>query len=180
MSHWAAITVLGQDRPGIVAGVTEVLYRHGCNLEDCSATRLRDSFAMILIAHLPDPPCLEALQSALDRLSARLNIGVDLRDLGQEAPQPPPEGRRYRLAVYGADQPGILYHVAQELAARRCNVVDVATRIAGTPDSPVYIVMLEMTVPDQVTDADLEACRQALQSTLHLDLTLSPIEEETL
>ena len=40
MSNRWIVTALGQDRPGIVAGVTEVLYKLGCNLEDSAMTRL--------------------------------------------------------------------------------------------------------------------------------------------
>ena len=39
------VTALGQDRPGIVAGVTKVLYDLGCNLEDSAMTRLEGEFA---------------------------------------------------------------------------------------------------------------------------------------
>jgi len=35
-----AITAIGQDRPGIVAGFTEVLLTLGCNLADCSMSLL--------------------------------------------------------------------------------------------------------------------------------------------
>ena len=45
-----AVTVVGNDRPGIVAGVTEVLFEQGCNLEDTSMTILRGHFTMMLVA----------------------------------------------------------------------------------------------------------------------------------
>jgi len=44
-----AITVIGHDRPGIIADVTEVLAGLGMNLSDSSMTRLRGHFAMTLI-----------------------------------------------------------------------------------------------------------------------------------
>ena len=40
MTHRWIVTALGKDRPGIVAGVTKVLYQLGCNLEDSAMTRL--------------------------------------------------------------------------------------------------------------------------------------------
>ncbi|NUQ01202.1 MAG: amino acid-binding protein [Armatimonadetes bacterium] len=180
MTHWAAITVLGQDRPGIVAGVTRVLFEHGCNLEDSSATRLRDAFAMILIAQLPDPPHLGDLRAALRAEAAALGVAVDLRDLGTKAPVPPPAGRRYLLSVYGADQPGIVYRVSRELADCTCNVADVATRRAGGASAPIYIMMLEMTVPEAADLADIQARLDRLRAELQVDITLRAVEEETL
>ena len=44
----AILTVLGKDRPGIIAGVTEALFRAGCNLEDISMTVLEGEFAMMM------------------------------------------------------------------------------------------------------------------------------------
>jgi glycine cleavage system transcriptional repressor len=176
MSHWVAITVLGQDRPGIVAGVTKALFEHGCNLEDSSATRLRDAFAMILIAELPEPPGYGELAARLAAVAEELAVSVDLRDLGGAAPQPPPAGRRCQMTVYGADQPGIVYGVAQALAGADCNVTDIATRKAGA----VYVMMLEMTAPETLADADLEAAAARLRRALAVDVTWRAVEEETL
>jgi len=180
MSQWAAITVLGKDRPGIVAGVTRALYEHGCNLEDSSATRLRDAFAMILVAKLPEPPKMDELQATLDRHAAELGVVIDLRDLGSLPPAPPPEGQKYVLSVYGADQPGIVYRVSDTLAGCQCNIEDVTTRVAGTSDRPVYILMLEMSVPGGDAEHELQTRLAALRAELPVDISLRPVEEETL
>ena len=47
------ISVLGHDRPGIIAAVSEVLFRSGCNIEDVSQTILQTEFAGIFIASYP-------------------------------------------------------------------------------------------------------------------------------
>ncbi len=44
-----AITVVGHDRPGIIAQAAEILADCGMNLEDSSMTLLRGHFAMTLI-----------------------------------------------------------------------------------------------------------------------------------
>ena len=43
------LTVIGKDRPGIIAQVSGILYRGGCNLEDMSMTRLEQQLAMMII-----------------------------------------------------------------------------------------------------------------------------------
>ena len=48
MTH-LAITVLGHDRPGIIAQAADALADSGMNLEDSSMTLLRGHFAMTLI-----------------------------------------------------------------------------------------------------------------------------------
>src|SRR5688572_33473933 len=47
--HEYAITVIGHDRPGIIADVTSVLAGLGLNLTDSTMTLLRGHFAMTLI-----------------------------------------------------------------------------------------------------------------------------------
>ena len=44
-----AVTVLGHDRPGIVADVTAALAGPAGNLEDSTMTLLRGHFAMVLL-----------------------------------------------------------------------------------------------------------------------------------
>ncbi|MBU1209467.1 MAG: ACT domain-containing protein [Proteobacteria bacterium] len=50
MSDWVAVSIIGRDRPGIVASVSKVLFQNRCNIEDLSQTAIRGQFAMILIA----------------------------------------------------------------------------------------------------------------------------------
>ena len=45
-----AITVIGHDRPGIIAETTAALAGLGLNLEDSTMTLLRGHFAMMLIS----------------------------------------------------------------------------------------------------------------------------------
>ncbi len=47
MRRFFAITAIGKDRPGIVAGVSKALYDLGTNIEDSSMTILSGEFAMI-------------------------------------------------------------------------------------------------------------------------------------
>ena len=44
-----AVTVIGPDRPGIIADVTEGLADTGVNLEDSTMTLLRGHFAMMIV-----------------------------------------------------------------------------------------------------------------------------------
>ena len=48
------ISVLGKDRPGIIAAVTKVLLDEDFNIEDVSQTILQNQFSGIFIAAGPD------------------------------------------------------------------------------------------------------------------------------
>src|SRR5688500_19856322 len=71
-----AITVVGHDRPGIIAQAADVLSRCGMNLEDSSMTLLRGHFAMTLIcAGEADTTEIEAALQPL--VNGSLNVTVD-------------------------------------------------------------------------------------------------------
>ena len=76
-----AVTVLGHDRPGIIARTAEVLARYRMNLEDSSMTLLRGHFAMTLIcAGDADGDELEsALSSIMDD-----SLAVSVRAVPEE------------------------------------------------------------------------------------------------
>ena len=43
MNHWYMLTLVGRDRPGIVAKVTAALFDGGCNLGEASMMRLAEA-----------------------------------------------------------------------------------------------------------------------------------------
>ncbi|MEW8430322.1 MAG: amino acid-binding protein, partial [gamma proteobacterium symbiont of Ctena orbiculata] len=42
--NWQMLTLVGEDQPGIVARVTDALYRGGCTLGETSMIRLGGNF----------------------------------------------------------------------------------------------------------------------------------------
>ncbi len=56
MKKWLMLTVVGADRPGIVARVTDALYKGGCNLGEASMMRLGGNFTIILMGRSTTTP----------------------------------------------------------------------------------------------------------------------------
>lgn len=171
-----ALTAVGRDRPGIVAGVSRVLFEHGCNLEDSSMTILEGEFAMILLVSVPDEARVEDLRQDLEAAAAELHLVLALRDLPEPPPGNPPEpSRPCMLTVYGADQPGIVYQVTRLLAERGVNVTDVKTRVVNA-GRPVYLMHLEVELPAEVDPSALDEALRTLGAQLAVDVTLRPVE----
>jgi len=71
------VTVVGADRTGIVAGITNVLAGLNVNIEDISQTVLRGFFAMILIADMSKATCsLRELREKLEVKAKELGVEV--------------------------------------------------------------------------------------------------------
>lgn len=74
----AIITVLGQDRPGIVAAVATTLAERGANILDISQTILQGIFSMTMLVSL-GPADFSELKSALSTLEGDLGVQITLQ-----------------------------------------------------------------------------------------------------
>jgi ACT domain-containing protein len=71
------VTVMGQDRIGIVAGISKVLAESNANIIDISQTLLQDIFAMILLVDIaPAQMDLPALEERLKAAGESLGVKV--------------------------------------------------------------------------------------------------------
>ena len=175
------VTALGKDRPGIVAGVTQILYRLGCNLEDSAMTRLEGEFAIMLIFSGPAKVREETLRRAFEPLEKRLKLVVHLKPLSRaESGTPRAQGRTYLISVYGGDRPGIVFRVSDALARGGINIADVHTHrsVGGAPS--LYLMLLEAEVPLRVRPDVLETRLKKLGKALGVEVSIRPTETEVL
>ena len=78
--HFYAVTVVGRDRPGIIAETTNRLAGLGLNLEDSTMTLLRGHFAMMLVCAGP------AEEADIETALASLTIDRSLTRHGGRGP----------------------------------------------------------------------------------------------
>ncbi|WP_405061560.1 ACT domain-containing protein [Kribbella sp. NBC_01505] len=164
-----AVTVIGPDRPGIIADVTEALAGTGVNLEDSTMTLLRGHFAMMIVCS----GSLDEVAAAIEPLRGDLVITV--RAMGPEN-EHAAIGPSYLLSVHGADRPGIVAAVTRMLAAAGGTITDLATRLSGD----LYVLTAEVELP---LTADLETLDRALEiaaEELGVGVSLSPAESDDL
>jgi glycine cleavage system transcriptional repressor len=178
MSHFA-LTIIGRDRPGIVSQVTEILYRLGCNIADSSCSILGGQFAMILIISHPDRTDRESFGDAFAPLEES-GLSVFLRTLkpgGEKHPKM--EGEICMISVYGSDKPGIVYRVTRELGERKVNITDLNTKLVGSEERPVYVMMIEAVLPPGVSEEEISGIMNGLKEELQVDISvrsITPVE----
>jgi glycine cleavage system transcriptional repressor len=179
MDRYVMLTAFGQDRPGIVAAVAEGLSQLHCNIEDTCMTRLRGEFAMMVMVKLPSELLLDHLATSVARFTEPLGLTVLCREVPKEAAirQSSSDIPAYMLSVYGADRPGIVAKVARTVADHDGNITDVNTRVIGTPERPVYVMLLEVLLPPDQEPVELERALETLKSSLGVDVSLRTIEQ---
>ena len=76
----AIITVLGSDRPGIVAAVTSALATHEINILDISQTILQGIFTMTMLVDISASDVdFSSVHNELGDLSAELGVQITLQ-----------------------------------------------------------------------------------------------------
>ncbi len=154
-NHWYMLTLVGRDRSGIVAHVTHALYEGGCNLGETSMLRLGTSFTiMMMVQHDGTANALQKLlQTEAESLGLRLHI--DRIEGGLHHHHEPD----VRITVYGADRAGIVAHVTGALAEAGLDILDLASDVGGSEESPIYILHIEGRAQEGI---------EALQSALDI------------
>jgi glycine cleavage system transcriptional repressor len=171
------LAATGRDRPGIVAAVTRVLLDHGVNIEDAEMAILRGHFAIVLVLSAPDELGEAQLRGELEAIGRKLPLEAvtlsAVEQLAGESPEP-----THAISVYGADHPGIVHGVAEALARHDVNVVDLSTRVVG--DDPLYVMLLDVTLPPSVDEAALDELLARAGRELGVDVSAHALDRDVL
>lgn len=171
-----AITVIGQDRPGIVAEVSGILAGLRLNLTDSTMTLLRGHFAMMLICVEEEPePSAAQVEAALAPLTADGNLVAMVRVVPSRI-APPAPGTAFTLLVYGADRLGLVAAVTGALARVGGNVTDLTTRLSGA----LYLLSAEVDLPSTVEADELMAELDTVANELGVEVSLRSAEADVL
>ena len=144
-----AVSVVGRDRPGIVAAIAEALVADRVNIEDSQMSILRGHFAMVLVIAAPPDIDAELLGADLRAVGERLDLeAIALTEVADATAPRQPEPTHV-VSVYGADHPGIVHAVASRLAGAEVNITGLTTRLVGEQSGePLYVMLLEVAAGD--------------------------------
>jgi glycine cleavage system transcriptional repressor len=168
-----AVTVLGDDRPGIVADVSSVLAELGCNLEDSTMTLLRGHFAMVVLVRTERST--DEVEASLQPLSAGGGLVVDVRRLPEHGDARVP-GTAYTVHVHGADRPGIVAAMTNVVARHGGNIVDLGTRLGDG----VYVLIAEFLLPPTVSIDAVEEDLARVAHEIGVDFHVSVVDDDLL
>jgi glycine cleavage system transcriptional repressor len=173
-----AVTAIGRDRPGIVASISRVLYELDGNIADSQMSILRGHFAVMLIVDLPEAVPPIELQGRLGEVREELGLeAVAVNEVASVAAAG--ERATHVLTVYGADHPGIVHTVSSTLAGLGVNINDLETRVAGSDEAPVYVMIMELSL-GEASEGQVEAALRKAGSEARVEVSLHPLEAEAL
>ncbi len=175
-----ALSAVGRDSPGIVAAVSEILLRHGVNVEDSQMTILRGHFTMMLVVAAPHETDAGTVRSELAEVGERLGLeAVLLSRIEQLESGADPQASQI-VTVYGADHPGILHAATTAVAALDADITDLNTRLVGGAREPIYALLMEVALPAGVSAADLGDALATVGQAQGVDVSVRPLEHDAL
>lgn len=166
------LTVIGDDRSGLVEALAGVVAQHDGNWNRSSMARLGTKFAGIVEVSVPAGR-VDTLIAELGPLEAQglLDITVErLTEMPAEA-----AGPHWELRLVGQDRPGIVHEIAQALARSGVSIDELQTSTSSAPMS-AEILFEASAVLVATSDADrsaLAAELEALANELMVDIELT-------
>ena len=168
MAHHLVLTVIGDDRPGLVGELSATISVHQGSWLESSMAQLAGKFAGIVNVAVAAEHA-EALQQALTTVSG-LRITVEQAQAHESAPK----GRRLKLALVGHDRIGIVREVSQVLANHAVNVESLDTHTSSAPMSAAILfhAVAELTAAPNLDVGALTAVLERISNDLMVDITL--------
>lgn len=163
------LTVLGQDRPGLVEAIASAVASHGGNWLESRMARLANKFAGVLLVDVPADRAA-SLTAALDGLQGLTVVVEPADDTSRNEDRP-----SHRLELEGQDRPGIVREVSTVLARLGVSVDELETswRSAPMTAETLFAARAELHLPAGVSAADVRTALEAIAEDLMVDVELA-------
>jgi len=160
-----------------VAAIAEGLLAVDGNVEDSRMTILGGHFAVMLIVSTPEDRDAAAVEAALEPAAESLDlVALSVSEVAREEAGGAPD---HVITVYGSDHPGIVHAVSAELADAEVNITDLQTRLAGSSEAPIYVLMLEVGL-GSADAGELRARLDRVAAAAAVEVELRELDAEAL
>ncbi len=180
MKEHLLVTAVGEDRPGIVSHLAEVITRNGANMEDSRMTVLGGEFAAIALVSVPQAKEAELIKD-LESLSKE-KIQVTTRKTKA------PDAARfkgystYEISLEGADHEGIVHKITSYLKNHNINIQSMETELVPAPETgtPLFCMNAIVSVPPSISFKILNEELDAIGAEEAVDVDLAAYIESGL
>lgn len=170
MSDSLVLTVIGDDRTGLVRSLSRVVAEHDGSWQESQMARMAGKFAGILRAEVPEDRSA-ALVAALRELSTDgLQIVVESGAQEEDA-----DGAPISIELVGSDRPGIVRELSTALGDRHINIEEIRTGTAEAPMSGgrLFTAELQVRLPSGVSARQLRETLEGLANEIMVDIDIA-------
>lgn len=169
------LTVVGDDRAGLVAAIADIVGSHDGNWENSQLAELAGAFAGIIEVSVPVERS-EDLRAALSVLAGLLKVTVHpgSADADRLVGETSAATRPLALQVIGNDHPGIVREITAVLRGHDVSIerMSTQTREAAMFGGRLFEASVAARVPASVDLAELTGELERLAAEIQVDVTL--------
>jgi glycine cleavage system regulatory protein len=169
MKHYLVLTVIADDRPGIVERIADVVTSAGGNWLESNMSRLAGKFAGILLVDIAEDKQAALLASLEQLRSLGIRVTGEPCSMAQAA-----AGEQLLLTVVGNDRPGIVGEISSILARLHVNVEELDTCCEDAPMSSEVLFRATAIVqlPEDLSRDRLQEALEGVSADLMVELEL--------
>jgi glycine cleavage system transcriptional repressor len=169
----AILSVLGHDRPGIVAAVANALFEHDCNIENVSQTILQTEFAGSFIVTLPPKLLLDDLRDILAKDLTPMDLHIYIKPLAEkEVDFSSKEIEPFVITTKGPDNKGLVAGISATIADYGVNITNLQAVFKGGNEPGDNIMIYEVDIPTDIDQNSFYRDLRRKAQALHLEISI--------
>jgi len=167
------ITVLGKDKPGIIAAVSKSLYELDCNLENVNQMILQSEFAGFFLVEPPSNFGADYLKTRLKKDLSDEGLHIHVNHITPNGSSCEDTGAEiFLITTIGPDQKGLVARFTEIIASYNVNVINLTAVFKGGNNPRANIMTYEVSITPDVDPLGLFSDLRKKAGELNLDITV--------
>jgi glycine cleavage system transcriptional repressor len=142
----ALVSIMCEDRAGLIADVTGRLYELGINLGDTTFAVLGTGAKLTLVAKLPADVALPDVEEDLRSMPVMQGAELSVVPFAYRETHEPSTHITHRIEISGDDSPGLIARLSEALRPMGANIVELNSESAPGP-SARFLLRMAINVP---------------------------------
>jgi glycine cleavage system transcriptional repressor len=165
-NHQIVLTAIGEDRPGIVSELTQLVSDCHCNIIDSRIAILGSEFTFIMLLS-GDMSAISRIEHTLPTKAMQLGLLTMMKRTASHIPSEFCAG--YTLQYTGIDTPGTLSKVTRFFADNHISICSLKSDTDEDNNTTTMRCELEFNIPIDVDIDNFKASFENLSHTLNVD-----------
>ena len=167
------ISVIGRDRPGILAAISRILQDQDCNIENISQTILQSVFGALMIVSIPESLEEQSLKSIILKNLSDPDLDVFVKAYDRvTAAVDTVSSHPFVITTLGPDKPGLVNAITTVFAKYDINVTNLKAVFKGGTDPRDNVMIFEVDMPAETSLPEVRTELQRAAQKLDLDINI--------
>jgi len=147
MAKTALVSILCEDRTGLIAAITGRLFDLGVNLGDTTFAVLGTGAEFTTVCELPDSLALGEIESALNDLPELRDAKLTVAPFSFKPVHGPSGHITHRIEIVGPDSPGLVARVSEAFGDYGANIVRLNSERVPGSGGVSYATRIAVSIP---------------------------------